>query len=253
MPKQPRFFYASKTDNPDLVEQTPAVEKNIKIPEFKLSPKILLGAGVFLLLTMASLGFLRYQTTYTTLSLENNHNRPMIMGENGQSDSTGLRFEVRVNDARTEIIRSFLDRYNSPLEPHDHFASVLVEAADRYGLDYRLLPAIMMQESNLCKTSDPSLHNCLGFGIHKAGTLGFDSYEDSFDRAARELKQRYIDIGLTSPEEIMTKYTPSSPNKAWANSVNQWIEEMEFNSREKGLENTSDADLTIYPQQISSI
>jgi len=144
-----------------------------------------------------------------------------------------------------EIVRSFLERYDSPLKPYDHYAQALIDASDRYGLDYRLLPAIMMQESNLCKTSDPKIHNCLGFGIHKGGTLGFDTYEDSFDRAARELKANYIDQGLTTPEQIMKKYTPSS-NGSWADSVNQWIAEMEHNDREVGKTATADANLLEY-------
>lgn len=145
---------------------------------------------------------------------------------------TGLQADVAEADARPMIVAAFLERYKSPLKPYDHFGRVLVETADRYNLDYRLLPAIMMQESNLCKAIPEGTYNCLGFGIHKRGTLGFDSYEAGFDRAAREIKERYVDIGLTTPEDIMTKYTPSS-NGSWAYSVNQWITEMEYNDREK--------------------
>jgi hypothetical protein len=157
----------------------------------------------------------------------------------------GLNFDIKTADARIEIIRAFLERYKSPLTPYDHYATELVASSDRYGLDYRLLPAIMMQESNLCKSSDPKLHNCLGFGIHERGTLGFDTYEEGFDRAARELKANYIDQGLTTPEQIMKKYTPSS-NGSWANSVNQWIAEMEHNDREEGKIATDDANLLEY-------
>jgi hypothetical protein len=100
----------------------------------------------------------------------------------------------------------------------------------------------------LCKTSDPALHNCLGFGIHERGTLGFESYEAGFDRAAREIKANYIDIGLTTPELMQKKYTPSS-NGSWANSVNQWIAEMEHNDRQKGIESTQDANLLEYTKE----
>ncbi|MCD8545734.1 hypothetical protein LRY64_00035 [Candidatus Woesebacteria bacterium] len=97
--------------------------------------------------------------------------------------ATGAKTAIREGDARPAIVASFLERHNSPLEPYDHYGQVLVETADRYNLDYRLLPAIMMQESNLCKAIPPGSHNCLGFGIHARGTLGFESYEASFDRA----------------------------------------------------------------------
>lgn len=162
-------------------------------------------------------------------------------------DNTGVKSAIQTADARVAIVAAFLVRHASPLSPSDYYARVLVETADRYNLDYRLLPAIMMQESNLCKNADPALHNCLGFGIHARGALGFDTYEDSFDRAARELKQRYIDIGLTTPEKIMTKYTPSS-NGSWAFSVNQWITEMEHNDRQLARVERQDNNLLEYTQ-----
>lgn len=158
---------------------------------------------------------------------------------------TGLKTAVQTADARTFIVANFLERHSSPLEPYDHFGRVLVETADRYDLDYRLLPAIMMQESNLCKSIPPGSYNCLGFGVHARGTLGFENYEAGFDRAAREIKERYIDIGLTTPEEIMTKYTPSS-NGSWAFSVNQWIVEMEYNDRDRAREDRKNNDLLEY-------
>lgn len=160
----------------------------------------------------------------------------------------GISTIVEGEDARAVIVSEFLKRHSSPLQPADYFGRVIVDTADRYNVDYRLIPAIMMQESNLCKAIPPGSHNCLGFGIHERGTLKFDTYEDSIDRATRELKANYIDKGLTTPEEIMTKYTPGS-NGSWADSVNQWIAEMEYNDRDKGKAEKGDADLTQYVQK----
>lgn len=158
---------------------------------------------------------------------------------------TGIKSAIQTADARALIIANFLKRHDSPLTPYDYFGSTLVEIADRYNLDYRLLPAIMMQESNLCKSIPAGSYNCLGFGIHARGTLGFENYEAGFDRAAREIKENYIDIGLTTPEDIMTKYTPSS-NGSWAFSVNQWIVEMEYNDRDRAREDRKNNDLLEY-------
>lgn len=106
-----------------------------------------------------------------------------------------------------------------------------------------------MQESNLCKATNPAApHNCLGFGIHKSGTLDFDSYEDGFDRAGRELKAFYIDKGLTTVEAIERKYTPSS-NGSWANSVNQWMAEMRFDDRQLGRENNVNTDASEFAKE----
>jgi len=160
----------------------------------------------------------------------------------------GVSITIEGTDARPDIVAAFLARYNSPLQPYDHFAKYIVDTADKYGVDYRLIPAIMMQESNLCKAIPEGSYNCLGFGIHARGTLGFDSYEESIDRATRELKKNYIDQGLDTPAKIMTKYTPGS-NGSWEASVNQWISEMEYNSRDLGKAEKSDADLTLYTQK----
>ena len=50
-------------------------------------------------------------------------------------------------------------------------------------MDFRLLPAIAMQESNLCKKILPDTFNCLGLGIHARGTWGFPSFEANFEKA----------------------------------------------------------------------
>jgi len=142
---------------------------------------------------------------------------------------------VEGGDARALLVTRFLARHNSPLTPHEYFGQFIVDLADKNGFDFRLLPAIAMQESNLCKRIPENTYNCLGFGIHERGTLAFKSYEANFERAARELKANYIDRGLTTPEEIMTKYTPSS-NGSWAASVNQWMSEMRYDDRTLGRE-----------------
>lgn len=257
MMKQPKHFYKSLPVNASKVS-VPTGPKNtdndvVLTPEtlrhkFALSPRVLLGVGTIslALLTVLTLVPKVHFAQPLALSLPPTNIAPLVLEQKGTSGiSTGLQFDAKTADARVDIVAGFLTRYKSPLTPADTYGHILVDAADRYGLDYRLLPAIMMQESNLCKASDPAIHNCLGFGIHKGGTLAFDSYEESFDRAARELKERYIDQGLVTPEQIMHKYTPSS-NGSWANSVNQWIAEMEFNSRQKGVTSTQDMDLTTY-------
>lgn len=169
-------------------------------------------------------------------------NEPLVFNqilENHQivgADSTGQKVQsvVETEDARPELIANFLQRYQSPLTPYDYYGQKLVEIADRHGLDFRLLPAIAMQESNLCRITNPQApHNCLGFGIHSRGTLDFASYEAGFERAARELKQNYIDQGLDTVNLIETKYTPSS-NGSWADSVNQWMTEIRYDDRDLG-------------------
>ncbi len=156
---------------------------------------------------------------------------------------------IESEDARAAIVAKFLERHNSPMQPYDYYGHKIVEIADRYQFDFRLLPAIAMQESNLCKNTNPAAPgNCLGFGIHKSGTLDFDSYEAGFERAGRELKAYYIDRGLTTVELIESKYTPSS-NGSWANSVNQWMAEMRYDDRQMGRELKDNADVMEFAKE----
>lgn len=131
--------------------------------------------------------------------------------------------EVGTSDARPELIKQYLASYDSPLTP---YANDLVNAADKYGLDYRLTTAIAQQESNLCKKAPAGTHNCWGWGIHSEGTLGFDSYEQGIDVVSQGLKENYLDKGYTTPEEIMSKYTPQS-NGSWAFGVNLFMSQLQ--------------------------
>lgn len=126
-------------------------------------------------------------------------------------------------DGRVEIIRQYLEGYKSPLLP---YAQNLVDTAERYGLDFRLLVAIAQQESNLCKKIPDGSYNCWGWGVHSRGTLRFTNYAEAIEAVAKGIREEYVDKGYTTPEEIMTKYTPLSPG-TWAAGVRQFLEEME--------------------------
>jgi len=88
---------------------------------------------------------------------------------------------VESADARTEIVKQYMESYDSPLAP---FADLIVETADKYSLDYRLITAIAQQESNLCKIIPPGSYNCWGWGITGQGTLGFTSYQDGIEQVS---------------------------------------------------------------------
>ncbi|HBL52405.1 MAG: hypothetical protein A3D24_04465 [Candidatus Blackburnbacteria bacterium RIFCSPHIGHO2_02_FULL_39_13] len=126
-------------------------------------------------------------------------------------------------DARIEILRQYLQKYSSPLVP---YAYDVVQISEKYGLDFRLLVAIAQQESNLCKKIPQDSYNCWGWGIHSRGTLRFTSYPEALETVAKGLKEEYLDKGYITPEQIMSKYTPSSPG-TWAAGVNQFLQEME--------------------------
>jgi hypothetical protein len=130
------------------------------------------------------------------------------------------------SDARVYIVKNYLKKYSSPLEP---YSQNLVNISDKYSLDYRLLVAIAQQESNLCKKIPELSHNCWGYGIYGDKVTRFDSYPQAMDTVAGTLKRKYIDYGLDTPEKIMAKYTPPSIEKGgpWAKGVNQFMSDLE--------------------------
>lgn len=132
--------------------------------------------------------------------------------------------EVGAMDARPEIVKQYLEYYNSPLTPYSEF---IIQTSDKYKLDYRLITAIAQQESNLCKVIPPNSYNCWGWGIHSQGSLGFNSYQDGIEAVSKGLRTQYLDKGLGNVSEIMSKYNSTSPGGAWAKGVSQFMAEME--------------------------
>lgn len=110
-----------------------------------------------------------------------------------------------------------VNRNNAPLAD---YAEKFVEVANKYDLDYRLLPAIATVESGGGKSNFRS-YNAWGWG-----NKGFSSFEEGIEVVGKGLKTGYIDKGRDTVEEIAPVYCP--PNyKNWARSVNQFMLEIE--------------------------
>lgn len=131
--------------------------------------------------------------------------------------------EVILADGRSVNLRNFFRKYNSPL--YDYSDSIVV-SSDKYGFDYRLLPAIAMQESNLCKHIPEDSYNCWGYGIYGDNVVRFSSYQEGIEVVSKAIKNNYINKGYTTPESIMRKYTPNSSG-SWADSINYFFRLLE--------------------------
>ena len=137
--------------------------------------------------------------------------------------STTIKTAVQIEDARPVMIDQYLTRYDSPLAGYGQF---IVKAAERYDVDPYLFIAIAQQESNLGKKMPSSdCYNAWGYGIHSRGTLCFTSWEEGIETVLKGLSNKYLERGLTDPEDIMRTYTPFS-NGSWASGVDQFIEEL---------------------------
>lgn len=205
--------------------------EEIKSPRFSFFKSISL-VVVFVMLTPIALSVSIFSLIF--LSANSQPEKPAVLALNTQSVRGANIFAalpdympsvegiVGHEDARAEVIREYLEKYDSPLAP---YAKHIVNAADENELDFRLITAIAQQESNLCKKIPEGTHNCWGWGIHSQGTLGFESYEQAINVVSKGIKREYINKGYTTPEEIMGKYTPSS-NGSWAFGVRTFLEDM---------------------------
>lgn len=142
-----------------------------------------------------------------------------------------VAFEIKTalakEDARPMLIDKYLSHYNSPMAGMGDY---IVKVSDRFELDPYLVVAIAQQESNLGKLMPPNCHNAWGWGIHSAGTLCFDSWNEGINTFVSGLAQKYLAYGLRTPEQIMTKYNATSPGGAWAKGVNQFLLELQTGS-----------------------
>jgi hypothetical protein len=142
-----------------------------------------------------------------------------------------VRTAVKTSDARAEIIRQYLRRYNSPLEPE---ADLIVELSDQHNFDYRWMVAIAQQESNLCKRIPVDSYNCWGWGIYPdpknpevLKVTRFASYADALTRIAPQFTRIFLKGNHSKdPYEVMKTYTPPSEG-SWARGVNQFFGDLE--------------------------
>lgn len=177
-----------------------------------------------LLLTFALL-FYSYLTFYKTnphsLVLSASDNKVAYAALPITQEITSAK--IIQSDARVEIVRQFFARYGSKLEP---FSQNVVDAADNYGIDFRYIPAIAMQESNLCKKEIAGTFNCWGFGIYGKKVTSFDSYTQAIDVVTHTLAKEYKAKGLETPVEIMSKYNPTNHNN-WAQAVASFMADLQ--------------------------
>src|SRR3989338_1100293 len=122
-------------------------------------------------------------------------------------------------DFRVLVLRKFFSTYKSPLiEAVDE----IIYHSDLQGIDYSLIPAIAMQESQGCKIIPPGSHNCWGYGIYGDKKVYFNNYNDAIAAVSKTIKEAYIKKGLTNATLGEDRWTPSSKGN-WSYSVNFFI------------------------------
>lgn len=143
--------------------------------------------------------------------------------------SATLKNRLPAIDPREKRLGQFLGSYGSPLVP---YVSNFIEAADKYQIDWKLVPAITGVESSFGKQIPPGSHNAYGWNN---GSYRFKSWEESIEHVTQYLKEKYIDRGLDTPYKIGPIYAP--PSQTWAGKVVNFMNQIECYGQESCLEN----------------
>lgn len=189
-----------------------------------IKPTLVLGwfAASFITL-VASIGgwFYIQQETFKPPATQNFHLYSALPNQNSVIEES-----IISSDGRAKIVESLFKKYKAPLHP---FSETFIQVADKYQLDWRLLPSIAMQESNGGKRVIGNSYNPFGFGIYGSKVIRFDSWVEAIEKVGQALKEEYLDKGLKNPEQIMTKYTPPSLEKggSWAKGVYSFMFELQ--------------------------
>lgn len=124
---------------------------------------------------------------------------------------------------RTEALEDFFEEADSPLKDH---AETFVEVADKYGLDYKLLPAISCIESSCGKKLIEGSYNPFGWGIYGENAVYFESWDDAIETVGKGIRENYVEKGYTTPEKIAPVYTPPNSIK-WLYAVKSFMYKIE--------------------------
>jgi len=110
------------------------------------------------------------------------------------TDSFFTTKEEVVIDNRANIIDEYFKSRNMPLAG---YGSMMIEVADKNGLDWRLLPAISIRETSggkhMCKT------NPFGWGSCK---IGFKSVEEAIETVGYKLANLPVYKGTTTEDKL---------------------------------------------------
>lgn len=185
-------------------------------------PKVKFRRAFFIISYLSSILFFIFFLMLFSLSMKYEGNgyvsrqqhKPQFQAVPTQNSLSSV--EVKSEDGRQEALDEFFAEYNSPLEGH---SKTIIGEADSHDIDYRLLPAIAMQESTLCKKVISGSNNCWGFGIYGGKVTRFTDYDHAIRVITSTLAKKYVAKGYETPSEIVRKYTPNDTGK-WEDTVN---------------------------------
>ena len=134
-------------------------------------------------------------------------------------------------DSRGLLVRAFMLKHQSPMTD---YADMIVAEADRYGIDFRLVPAIAMCESNLGKrVPSQDSYNPFGIAVYTGQKSGkkFNGWLSSIQWVTKYIKEHYYDRGYIDLKDIGAIWAPPSVNTgySWTNCVQSFMDSIASN------------------------
>ncbi len=140
-------------------------------------------------------------------------------------------FSREGNDYRVKILKSYLEKHNSPLSAN---ADNFVKYADKYNLDWKFVTAISGLESTFGQQIPDNSYNAWGWGIYGDNMIRFKSFDEGIQTISQGLREKYMDKwGANDVYQIGRLYA-SSPT--WALRVSNFMD----NITEFALKNPQD-------------
>lgn len=131
-----------------------------------------------------------------------------------------VQIEARPVDKRATILKDYLAKHNSPLEDS---AQDFIDAADQYGLDWKLVVSISGVESTFGKYI-PGGFNGWGWGVYGNNAIYFKSWREAIFTISKGLRENYVDKGYAEPYSMNRLYA-ASPN--WGKNVTFFMNSIE--------------------------
>lgn len=131
-----------------------------------------------------------------------------------------VNIEAKPIDKRAQILKDYLAKHNSPLE---NSAQDFIDAADHYGLDWKLVVSISGVESTFGKHI-PGGYNGWGWGVYGDNAIYFKSWRDAIFTISQGLRERYVDRGYTEPYSMNRIYAASP---TWGQHVSFFMNDID--------------------------
>lgn len=148
---------------------------------------------------------------------------PKAWAQTASEAAAELAIHAQPLDNRAEKLAAFLASHQSPVSDQ---ASHFVEEADRLGLDWKLVSAILGVESTFGQFIPSGSYNGWGWGVFTGAADGvyFKNWKDGITKVSEGLRYNYVDRGATTIEQIGRIYA-ASPR--WAGNVRFFMGQIE--------------------------